>query len=1005
LLRGRGAYADDVGTRAGTLHAAVLRSPHAHAQIVSVDVRAALAMTGVRAVLTSEDVQRWSAPFVVAVKQPIAYAPLALEHVRYVGEPVAVVVAVDRYVAEDALELIEVHYAPLPAVASIEASLAADAPLLHEAVGSNVVSERHFSYGDAPTDTNLRRFSTTVHYPRNSCSPMECGVVVAEYLGADEGYDVLSNFMGPFSLHSVMAMALKMPSNKLRHRVPRDSGGSFGVKQSVFAYVVLMCLASRKAGAPVKWVEDRLEHLSAATSATARLTTLSADVQSDGKVVALHWDQADDVGAYLRAPEPATFYRMHGALSGAYDITHLTARNRVVLTNKTPTGLVRGFGGPQVYFALERLMDEIALALDMNSYTLRQRNWVRTEQFPYRAAAGALLDSGDYHRLAQTVMDKARALGLYEKQATARAQGRFYGIGMAAIVEPSISNMGYITTVLSPEQRAKAGPKNGAIATATVGVDLLGGVNVVIASAPAGQGHMTVCAQVVADVLGVQPLDVVVNVELDTAKDAWTVASGNYSSRFAGAVAGTVHLAAVQLRDKIAAIIAAQWQCEAGDIVFAAGQVRHSGNEKLVQPFTRMAALAHWAPGLLPQDMAPGLRVTAHWNPEVLTAPDAQDRVNTSAAYGFVFDLCALEVDRATGAVRVEHYITGHDAGKILNPALADGQIRGAFAQGIGAALYEEFCYGEDGSFLSGTLADYPMPTTCEVMDPIIIHQETPSPFTPLGAKGIGEGNNMSTPACVANAFADALQTHPVHAGKALDVRLPLTPGRVLDLLGVSDPPSRKAKSETNNEAPAHVAAAAGSSTTSPATTGKAGGMGLQATGEIDIAATPQQVFDTLLNPEALARVIPGCHSLQADGENRYRAEVTVGVGFIKARYTVQLQLSQLNPPHRLCLAGSGQSAVGTGAGQGVVRLTATTTGTRLHYDYQAQVGGKVAMVGSRMLEGASRLIIGQLFESLARQVQQSAAAGPTATQSVQARSWWQSLWQKVQGLFKGGRA
>jgi 2-furoyl-CoA dehydrogenase large subunit len=1001
LLRGRGAFADDVATKPGTLHACVLRSPHAHAKLLGVDVSAALALPGVRAVLTGEDVQRWSVPFVVAVKQPLAYTPLAIDRVRYVGEPIAVIVATDRYVAEDALELIRVEYAPLPAVGSIEASISDGASLLHEAVGSNVVSERHFSYGDMPTDANLRRITTTVHYPRNSCSPMECGVVLAEYLGADEGYEVLSNFMGPFSLHSVMAMALKVPSNKLRHKVPRDSGGSFGVKQSVFAYVVLMCLASRKAGAPVKWVEDRLEHMSAATSATARLTTLSADVQSDGKILALHWDQADDVGAYLRAPEPATFYRMHGALTGSYDIAHLTARNRVVLTNKTPTGLVRGFGGPQVYFALERLMDVIAQEIGINPFELRVRNWVKADQFPYQAAAGALLDSGNYHALAQAVMQKAHDLGLYEKQVAARAQGRLYGIGISAIVEPSISNMGYITTVLSPEQRAKAGPKNGAVATATVGVDLLGGVNVVIASAPAGQGHMTVCAQVVADVLGVRPQDVMVNVELDTAKDAWSVASGNYSSRFAGAVAGTVHLAACKLRDKIAAIAAAQWQCEMKDIVFAEGQVRQENNAQHAQAFNRMAALAHWAPALLPAGVEPGLRVTAHWSPEVLSAPDEQDRVNTSCAYGFVFDLCALEIDQATGAVLIEHYITGHDAGKILNPALANGQIRGAFAQGIGAALYEEFCYGEDGAFLSGTLADYLMPTTCEVMDPIIIHQETPSPFTPLGAKGLGEGNNMSTPVCVANAFANALQSHTAYLNHQVDVRLPLTPARVLEALRVDDPPSRKASAKKVPSL-ADIEQASASSAS-----GKPGGMVLKATGDIDIAAAPQQVFDTLLNPESLARVIPGCHALKADGEHSYRAEVTVGVGFIKARYTVQLQLSELNPPHSLRLSGSGESSVGTGAGKGLVRLTAVQDGTRLHYEYQAQVGGKVAMVGSRMLEGASRLIIGQLFESLARQVSQNGSGTQTQIEARNShdKTWWQACWQKIKRLVKGGAA
>lgn len=960
LLSGRGAYADDVGAKPGTLQAAVLRSPHAHARLTGLDVSAAMALPGVRTVLTGEDVQRWSQPFVVGVKQPMQHWALAVDRVRYVGEPVAVVVADDRYIAEDALDLIRADYEPLPVVVGITQALDAQAVLLHEAVGSNVVSDRNFSYGQPDAvQAGARRISTTVHYPRNSCSPMECAVVLSEYLGEDEGYEALSNFMGPFSLHAVMALALKVPGNKLRHKVPRDSGGSFGVKQAVFPYVVLMCLAARKAGAPVKWVEDRLEHLSAATSATARMTTIAADVRSDGRVLALHWDQVDEVGAYVRAPEPATFYRMHGCLSGAYDIEHLSVRNRVVVTNKTPTGLVRGFGGPQVYYALERLMDRIAAALGIDPLALRQRNFVSSDRFPYHAAAGAVLDSGDYLGLSQAVMAQARALGLYERQQSARAAGRLYGIGMAAIVEPSVSNMGYISTVLTPAQRAKAGPKNGAIASATVSVDLLGGVNVTIASAPAGQGHMTVCAQVVADALGLQPQQIVVNVEFDTAKDAWSVAAGNYSSRFAGAVAGVVHLAACRIRDKLALIAADHFHCAVEQVVFSGGEIYNRDDPAQRQPFTRLAANPHWAPALLPEGVSPGLRETAFWTPEVLSAPDEADRVNTSAAYGFVFDLCGLEVDTDTGAVRIDRYITGHDAGRLLNPALADGQIRGAFAQGVGAALLEEFRYGNDGSFQSGTLADYLMPTACELVDPVIVHMQTPSPFTPLGAKGLGEGNNMSTPVCIANAFADALRPRM----DLEDVRLPLTAGRVLALLQPADPEPR--------ERPAPVAALPAGE-----------GLALQAQGEVDIPASPEKVFAVLLDPVALARVIPGCHALQSNGPNRYRAEVTVGVGLVKARYEADIMLSNIDAPHSLRLAGSGRSALGTGAGDGLVTLTATPTGTRLRYDYRAQVGGKVAMVGSRMLEGAARIIVAQLFESLGRQ-----AGG-----SVVATSWWRRL-------------
>jgi 2-furoyl-CoA dehydrogenase large subunit len=959
ILTGQGSYGDDLAVKPGTLHAAVVRSPHAHAELNAIDVSAALAAPGVRAVLLGEDVKAWSRPFVVGVKTPMQHFSLALERVRYVGEPVAVIVAESRALAEDALDLVKVDYTPLAPVVEIEAALREDAPVLHPGVGSNVVSDRSFRYGDPETAfaQAAHRVSLSVQYPRNSCTPIECGVVIAEHLAGQEGYEVTSNFMGPFSLHAVMAMALNVPANRLRHKSPRDSGGSFGVKQALFPYVVLMCLAARKAGAPVKWVEDRLEHLSAATSATARLSTVAAAVESDGRITALSYDQIEDCGAYLRAPEPATFYRMHGCLTGAYDIANLQVRNRVVLTSKTPTGLVRGFGGPQVYFALERLMQRIAVELKLDPLEVYRRNFVAADAFPYQAVAGALLDSGNY----QEVLARALAQGGYpelkQRRDQARAAGRLYGIGFAAIVEPSISNMGYITTVLPLEARTKAGPKNGAIATATVNIDLLGGIVVSIASTPAGQGHMTVCAQVVADVFGVKPGEIVVNVDLDTQKDAWSVASGNYSSRFAGAVAGTVHLAALRVRERLARIAAAQFKCEPAQIVFADGAVHVAGAPGRSVPFTRLASGPHWSPQMLPAGEPTGMRETVFWTPRHLQAPDQQDRINTSAAYGFAFDMCGVEIDRGTGRVRIDRYVTAHDAGTLLNPALADGQIRGAFAQGLGAALMEEFRYGDDGSFRSGTLADYLMPTTCEVPDPVIVHLETPSPFTPLGAKGLGEGNNMSTPPCIGNAVADALGVQ--------DINLPLTPPKVLALLGFDDPPPSD-----------HV---------SPPVAGvlKGGrGKALRAAGTVELSATPEAVFAVLLDPVALAKVVPGCHALDRTAENHYRADVTVGVGMIKARYAAQIVLSELEPPHRLRLSGTGLSSLGSASGSGIVELQASGTGTRLTYDYEAEVSGKVAAVGSRMLEGAARIVLRQLFESLGRQ----ASGAPAARPSVLAR-------------------
>lgn len=959
LLSGRGSFTDDVGVKPGTLHAAILRSPHGHAEIVSIDSSEALTLAGVRAVLTGADVAAWATPFAVGVKQPMEHWPMAIERARYVGEPVAVVMAESRYIAEDALDLIKVSYRQLAAVVDPELALAADAPVLHAAVGSNMVNERHFKYGEPEVAfaAAARTVSIKVHYPRNSCTPIECFAVVAEYLAGDEGYDVLSNFQGPFALHPVMARALKVPGTRLRLRAPRDSGGSFGTKQAVSTYVVLLCLASRKAGAPVKWIEDRLEHLQGSVASTNRVSTIEAALTIDGEITALRYHQIDDCGAYLRAPEPATFYRMHGMLTGAYKVRHLAVHNQVVLTNKTPSGLVRGFGGPQVYFALERLMQRIAVELALDPLDVIRRNLIGADAFPYRAPAGSLYDSGNYQLSLALAVEQGGLAELKARRDQARAEGRLYGIGYAAIVEPSISNMGYITTALTPDERAKAGPKNGANTSATVAVDALGSVSVMIDSVPQGQGHRTVVGQVVADVLGLDPSAIMVNAELDTQKDGWSIAAGNYSSRFAGAVAGTVHLAALKVRAKLAGIAAPMLDTTPELVVFSGGKLFTRANPERKLAFHRVAGGAHWSPASLPDGMAPGVRETVFWTPPQLEAPDENDIINSSGAYGFVFDICAVEVDKATGKVRIDRYVTSHDAGRILNPALADGQIRGAFAQGLGAALMEEFAYGSDGSFQSGTFADYLVPTACEVPEPVILHIETLSPFTPLGAKGLGEGNNMSTPVCIANAVADAI-------GVA-DLRLPLTPSRLHALLKFDDPTPSKPRA-------------------APAVKAPQGGHALAMSGAVELPATPEQVYAVLLDPDALVKVIPGCHALEQVGPNHYRADVTIGIGLVKARYAAEIRLSDLDPPHGLSLGGKGVSSLGSAEGAGQIRLEAAGSGTRLSYDYSAAVSGKVAAVGGRMLEGAAKIVLRQLFEQLGRQAGGAGAAPP--------RSWWQRL-------------
>jgi 2-furoyl-CoA dehydrogenase large subunit len=521
----------------------------------------------------------------------------------------------------------------------------------------------------------------------------------------------------------------------------------------------LIGLASRHLGVPVTWMEDRLEHLAASAAATGRTTEVEAGFTTDGRLVALRYDAIEDVGAYVRAPEPATLYRMHGSLSGAYRVPNVAVRNRVVLTNTIPSGLNRGFGGPQLYFGLERTMAIAARRLGLDPVEVARRNLVGPDEMPYRTPSGSLYDSGDYGACLDKALELTDYDSLRRRVDEARAEGRLAGIGLACIVEPSISNMGYITLAQTADERARALPKSGNAEGASIAIDPLGGIVVRLATTPQGQGHRTVCAQVVADVLGCAPDDVTVLSEMDTASVPWTVASGNYSSRFSGVAVGAVQAAALKLRAKIDAIRA------------------HAGDEEL--SLRRVAGMAHWNPEGLPDGEEPGLAAVAFWAPPTLDPPDAEDRVASSAAHGFIVDICAVEVDGDTGHVHVLDYVTVHDAGLLLNPLLADGQVLGGFAHGVGAALYERHIYDESGNLMTSSFVDYLAPTAPDIPALRIGHLSSPSPVTALGAKGIGEGNTMSAPVCIANAVADAIGRD--------DVELPLTPPRVWELLNRED--------------------------------------------------------------------------------------------------------------------------------------------------------------------------------------------------------------------------
>ena len=454
LLTGRGRFIDDLGVATGTLHAAILRSPHAHARIREIRTGPAQAAPGVAAVVTGADVVRLAASLPVAVKTPMKCWPIALERVRYVGEPVAVVVATDRYLAEDALDLIEVDYDLLSPVIDPAAAIEADAPILHDGLRSNIASERSFRYGDPESAfaSAAHRIGVDVRYPRNSCTPIETYGVVASYDPHEDAYDILSNFQGPFSIHAVMARALKVPGNRLRLRTPPNSGGSFGVKQAVFPYLVLMGVAARMAGRPVKWIEDRLEHLTASVSATNRIIRLDAAVDRDGRVRALAWDQIEDV----RGP--------HACAGARHALPHARQPHRRL---RHPPRLRAQPGGrheqdpnwPQPRFrGSPGLL--CARAPDAGHRAPAEARPARGDP-PQPRCRPASFPTGPQRvacsipatiskRLEIAVRDGGHRRAARRAARRRAVQGRLYGIGFAAVVEPSVSNMGYITTALTP---------------------------------------------------------------------------------------------------------------------------------------------------------------------------------------------------------------------------------------------------------------------------------------------------------------------------------------------------------------------------------------------------------------------------------------------------------------------------------------------------------------------------------------------------------------------------
>jgi 2-furoyl-CoA dehydrogenase large subunit len=761
LVTGGGRYLDDLGVP-GALAMAVVRSPVASARLRGVSVAHALEIEGVRAVITAPELLEHCDPFPGIVRDAPPYHALAVDRVRYEGEPVAVVVADDRYLAEDGARAVALDLEPLDAVVD---------PRVAAADSANVPWRRRYRYGDVATafERASRVVSIDVTFPKYNSTPLETYGLVADWSAATGDVTVHSNFQGPFSLQPVMCAALRLASHQLRLVVAQDIGGSFGIKAMIYPYIVLAAVASKVAGAPVRWVEDRAEHLAGSASGTRRLTHAEAAVDDDGRVRAVRFQLLEDVGAYLRAPEPSCVMRSLSGFAGPYDIAHGEVDASVVLTNTLPTGLNRGYGGQQHIFTLERLMDRVACELGLDPAELRRRNLIAADRFPLEAASGTRYDSGEYH----AALERALELAGYSALRACREtdDGRAWvGVGVATALHSSAANMGYVTLALEPDIRdgERYRAKSGSREWATVRVDPGGKVAVEIATAGAGQGHRETAARLVAEHLGIPATDVRAIDAVDTERSPWSVSTGSYSSRFAVMAANAIVLAVDALKDELLDLAAARLGRPRAELQWSSGAARHDDGAKA--GLRELAGAAHWDAGTL-GSATPALAVTRAFVADDTGPPDDRDRVNAALAYGFMADVAVVEVDKQTFIPRLRSYVAVHDVGRTLDAGIVAGQMYGGIVHGMAGALLETISYAPDGRLLVRDLMDYRCPEAGDAPAMTLDHVNAPSPSNPLGVKGAGESSSMSAPAAIAAAVEDAL----AHVGAHIDA-LPIDP-------------------------------------------------------------------------------------------------------------------------------------------------------------------------------------------------------------------------------------
>jgi 2-furoyl-CoA dehydrogenase large subunit len=745
FLTGRGQYVDDIVV-AGMLHAAMVRSPYAHARVKSIAVSKALELPGVYGVITGADVVG-----VIEPEKGSTYPSggtwhyMATDTARFAGEIVAVVAAEDRYIAEDAADLVEVEYEPLPIVTDPEHAADPDQPELHPgAPGGNEVLDKVWEFGDvdgvfAEADVVV---SDRFEMYRHGSTPLEGLAAIASFDALTEQVTIWAN-LGNLGRYSASARALKLGHADVRLVVP-DVGGHFGVKAWVHQRAVLLAVLSRKVGRPVKWTEDRLEHLQASHHGTGRIGYIELAGKRDGTILGMRMRLIDDQGAYVCLNEPFGAVQGVQDMTGPYAFQNARVESVCVLTNKCPVSSNRAYGRVQYFFVLERAIDRLARELDLDPAELRARNLIPAEAFPYRTPSGTLYDSGDPPALLD--MTK-RLLGyddLRREQAEARQAGRLVGLGLCCAMEHTGPKAAGLPRQFGVKQAAPS-----AVDVATVSIDPEGRLTVQSPTLCQGQGHETTIAQIVADQFDVEPSKIRVVVRLDTSTMQWSPSSGTYGSRFSTTGAPAVHGAAKKLRAQLAAMAASFIEAHPDDIEFVDGSARVKGVPDRAVTLRELAATAHIAPRAFGMGTDLGLEATFHFG-----WPGDDPGSNTVA---LILHGALVEVDRETGLVKVLKYVATEDCGRIINPMIVDGQTMGGVINGLGWVFTERFIYDDDGQLLTGTFMDYILPRFTDIPPLQLGHIETPTPFSELGSKGMGESGTIPPPACIANAVEDAI--------------------------------------------------------------------------------------------------------------------------------------------------------------------------------------------------------------------------------------------------------